>query len=47
MTFAIFVTLVRAAKQKKWATGQKVWARTDMDYGGNRRISYDFSLILL
>jgi hypothetical protein len=38
----------RSAPIKKGGpAGQKAWARTDMDYDGNRWISYDFSPVLL
>src|SRR5260370_14273375 len=33
--------------RKRLGHRSKAWARTDMDYGGTRRISYDFSLVLL
>jgi hypothetical protein len=36
-----------AAAKKGLASGQKAMARANMDYGGNRRISYDFSAVLL
>ncbi|PYK08410.1 MAG: hypothetical protein DME61_09920 [Verrucomicrobia bacterium] len=37
----------KCTDKKDCPTGQKAWARTNMDYGGNRRISYDFSPVLL